>query len=509
MSKSKLITTAIRDEATKLVIRHQRYGNELANEGERIRRRTGAKPAKVIHTPAYWSCALGFNPYKVRDRAESISYAVTKALKMGTYRPRSAVVHEIPKPGGGTREVAVFQIADSAVSRLVFKRLLAKNANRFSSRCYAYRTDISLHDAVADIASDLAGKRRMFVAEFDFSKYFDSISHEHLHKLLQDRRFHVTERERQVLRGFMEAAKVPLAVYDPNAPPNNERGIPQGTSVSLFLANLAGLPLDQGLERLGVGFARYADDTFIWSSSYSKICDAFDELDRAAELMGVALNFKKSEGISLLAPEEPPSELRRKAAVDFIGYRIDADGISIKPGMVRRVKRHISQIIFRNLLEAPLQGNLLPARYAPAVDRDYVVMVLQLRRYLYGDLSETRLRRFLTGDVPRMHYKGLMSFYPIVDDEDLLRHLDGWMLHTVHSTLLRRASLIPMAGSLPPPHDLTRDELVKFSGLTSAGYQIDLRLPSFVRISRLLRRASTLHGANAIANSKSGKYYLI
>jgi hypothetical protein len=43
-------------------------------------------------------------------------------------------------------------------------------------------------------------------------------------------------------------------------------GIPQGTSISLFLANVAAYALDRRLETLGVGFVRYADDTIIWST---------------------------------------------------------------------------------------------------------------------------------------------------------------------------------------------------------------------------------------------------
>jgi len=41
--------------------------------------------------------------------------------------------------------------------------------------------------------------------------------------------------------------------------PRRERGIPQGTSISLFLANVAPWDLDRSLERLGVSFVRYAD----------------------------------------------------------------------------------------------------------------------------------------------------------------------------------------------------------------------------------------------------------
>jgi len=53
--------------------------------------------------------------------------------------------------------------------------------------------------------------------------------------------------------------------------------------------------LDRRLERLGVGFARYADDTLIWSESYDGIGRAANALEDAGVEMGVGLNFLKSK----------------------------------------------------------------------------------------------------------------------------------------------------------------------------------------------------------------------
>lgn len=85
------------------------------------------------------------------------------------------MIHEIPKPGGGVRQLSIFQVADSAVARIVFKQLMAKNANRLSPKCYAYRTDITIHDAVLNIASAFRGRHRTYVAEYDFKEFFPSI----------------------------------------------------------------------------------------------------------------------------------------------------------------------------------------------------------------------------------------------------------------------------------------------------------------------------------------------
>jgi hypothetical protein len=39
-----------------------------------------------------------------------------------------------------------------------------------------------------------------------------------------------------------------------------------------------------------------------------------------------------------------------------------------------------------------------------------------------------------------------MAFYPLVDDDCLLHSLDGWMLHTVYTSLRERASMLALAG---------------------------------------------------------------
>jgi RNA-directed DNA polymerase len=267
---------------------------------------------------------------------------------------------------------------------------------------------------------------------------------------------------------------------------------------------LAAHPLDRKLEGLGVGFARFADDTIIWSSEYPKVCSAASALEEAAKDMGVEMNLSKSAGISLLVPEGGPAEFKPKEAIDFLGYRISATAIGIRTASLKRIKQWVSYLIYSNLLQEPQRGTFLPARVAPPIDRDYVVAIFQIRRYLYGDLSERTLRRHLARDIPLVRYKGLMSFYPILDDEQLLRELDGWLLRTIHSTLRRRRALYVSNGfTLPDPHGLSPRQLVSFIAKTSDGAKLDLRVPSFARMSRLLRKASSVHGANAVASPQT------
>jgi hypothetical protein len=102
-----------------------------------------------------------------------------------------------------------------------------------------------------------------------------------------------------------------------------------------------------------------------------------------------------------------------------------------------------------------------------------------------------------------------MAFYPLVDDFDQLKELVGWLVRTVHSTLKLRESLFLDSGveSVAPPAGLTKQQLIKFQTLSSNGSPLDLRLPSFMRIGRVLNRAAMTFGPNTIAHPKSNQYY--
>ncbi len=503
------ITQEIGGEAQRLIQRHEKYSKDLADEFVRRNRRTGGSDPYVVQRPGYWEIAAGFNPYLVRANCEGIGRSIRHSIRNLEYHPRNAIQYQVPKSDGTSRGVSVFQVADSAVSRIVFHSLLEKNRQRLSAYSFAYRADLTVHDAIQHISSDIRGKPRIFVAEYDFSKYFDSIRHEHIWQTLDEQGFLFTEVERQVMGAFLGCPTIVQSDYVELGAQRRVVGVPQGTSVSLFLANVAAWPLDRALERLGVGFARYADDTLIWSTDYARLCEAVDSVNEIAKSIGSELNLRKSSGISILAPEGAPAEFKSKSSVEFVGYSFSSRGISIRESSVVRIKRHIAHLIFVNLLEAPMNGSVDPARFAPFVDRDYVVLIRQLRRYLYGDLTEEKLRQYRRRVVPRIRYKGIMAFYPVIDRLDELKALDGWLLHTISTSVRKRTAILNGFGhtDLPIPHGLSESDLLTLRGRTTDGQALDLQIPSFVRISAMLRRAALTHGPNAIGNPKSNNYY--
>lgn len=246
------IASAIYEEAQKLVVRHQSYAHRLSESRKRQELRSGVPltTVKEVKSPKYWDCDKGFNPYHVRRQYRSIARAIRKSLASGSYVPRPAVVHEIPKKGGGTRYLSVFQVADQAISRLIFGRLMAKNSSRLNSKCYAYRRDKTIHDAILNIAYDIKGTQRIYLAEYDFQDFFPSIRHDQVIKILSDPHFYLTNREMKIVMGFLEAPRLPTNAYDGSSSLYRTVGLPMGTSISLFVANLITYPIAEELEKL-------------------------------------------------------------------------------------------------------------------------------------------------------------------------------------------------------------------------------------------------------------------
>ena len=212
-------------------------------------------------------------PIYVLKHSKEIAHSIFKKLITESYKPREPFIRKIPKKDlGKFRSVNIFQIPDEAVSYLVYSKLLQKNKHRLSSFSYAYRNDRNVHFAIQDIALDMRGTPRIYIAEFDFKDFFGSINHNFIIDQYDNNGFMISKFERYVIRQFLE--------IDINLKDGEEyRGIAQGTSLSLFLANMVCWELDKKFELNGLRFARYADDTIIWSNDYSNISKAFSLFD--------------------------------------------------------------------------------------------------------------------------------------------------------------------------------------------------------------------------------------
>jgi RNA-directed DNA polymerase len=491
---------ALFKRATHLIEDFERYTAWTHDENRRRSRRTTGRPAPLTALrPSAWDVSPGFNPYLARARRGAIAHAVQRRLRDRTYTPRQPIGIEIPKTSGGVRVVTAFEIADEVVSNRLLRSLTRKNLPKLSSRAYAYRPDLTPHDAISYVAAEFGRNQRLFIAEYDFRQFFDAVEHDYLMEAMERMKITISATERATLQAFLQSP-LPLMIDGTGGGARSGRGIPQGTSVSLLMANIAASELDRALDRLGVGFARYADDTLIWSTDYGRICEAAVALHDASDQIGSPINSEKSPGIRLLVRDaNTQSEVLATNKILFLGHELELRQIRIKESTVDKIKKRVQHLIFTNLLLEPLAGTQSLRRFGTD-DLDYNVFVLQLRRYLYGPLSEADVQRLRSGNIPPMSFQGVMSFYPLVDDDKQLRALDEWILNRVWLAMRKRARLLRAAGlPVPTPHGLSRFKLSQFRTKSrSTGRPVDLRLPTLEAMAGVIRAAVTRHGLGVV-----------
>jgi RNA-directed DNA polymerase len=495
MNFEEQIRRGIELECEKLITRYHDYHNRTHADWVRQCARVSNPPKKIIRTPEYWSMDQKFNPFYVKSKSGAIARSIAKKIASKTYEPNDPYLKQIPKSGGGTRQLTIFQIPDAAVSKYFYNRLLAKNKHRFSSFSYAYRNDRNVHFAIQDIAVDLRQNARTFIAEFDFSDFFGSIDHKYLVAQLGENGFLVSEEDEYIIKSFLK---------------KRECGIPQGTSISLFLANLVCWKLDKSLEKTGLKFARYADDTVIWSLDYQSICRSFQIIDAFSKESGVAINPKKSDGISLLTQDGLPAEIHSKPNFGFLGYSIGASRVSIREKVEKRIKKQISYLLYRNLIQ-PIRHKPLKGLVIPSNNKDDALLsaLMQVRRYLYGGLLNRDLIDYTKGRKKFLDFKGVMSFYPLIDDEEQLKALDGWLLSVINRSVKRRHQLLLTHGHNNGhsfPFCVKREDIILTYRKRRVKGKKLLEVPSFMLVYKALKKGLRESGIERIMHPKSNDY---
>lgn len=496
--------------ARKKIRTREQQRKKFEVETVRRQRRSTTQLSKLnAREPESWSFDPSHNPFHVRARAASIGHAIDAAIKSRKYSPLPPAGFRIPKANGKQRTVTSFAIADEVVSKRLYSSLMNKNRARLSARSYAYRKDLGVHDAIAHIQSEWADEHRLYIAEYDFTDYFGSIDHNQVWSTISKLELSTTRTERHLLNAFMRA---PLPTMLPGNMPDlkdqRTHGIHQGTTVSLLVANIVATPLDRELERLGVSFTRYADDIVVWSRDYGSINRAVDELHRFADRIGCHINHSKSRGVSLLAHAgAKPAEFSTTNSIEFLSHRIALRGTSLSDRTVSNAKITIEENIYDHLLREPIMGTQELRRLNGTLDRDYIALLSQLRRYLYGSLSEEQLRRLLRGPLPsRISLGGLLGRHPMANNTRQLQELDNWISTQIWLALRKRSRLLSgHLSNTPQPWGYSKGELYNFTTRSSRGLYlpVDGRIPSTVRMNELVRRAVRAHGTKVATHTAS------
>jgi group II intron reverse transcriptase/maturase len=212
--------------------------------------------------------------------------AIREQLLTDCYRPRPVLRRQIPKAGGGMRELGIPCALDRMIQQAILQVLQPRFDPTFSQHSYGFRPGRSAHGAIG-AAQRYAQEGREWVVDVDLERFFDRVQHDVLMGRLAKRI--ADPRMLRLIRRYLEAGVLVHGVVI-----ERHEGTPQGGPLSPLLANVLLDDVDKELERRGHAFVRYADDCNVYVRSRRAAERVMKLLERLYASLRLRINTTKS-----------------------------------------------------------------------------------------------------------------------------------------------------------------------------------------------------------------------
>jgi RNA-directed DNA polymerase len=303
-------------------------------------------------------------------------------LLAGSYQPLEVRRQEIPKGGGGVRQLGIPTVLDRFVQQAILQVLQPIFDPTFSEYSYGFRPGRRAHDAVCQAQRYVQSGRR-WVVDVDLEKFFDRVNHDVLMSRLERRIG--DKRLLRVIRRYLEAGVLANGVVV-----ERHEGTPQGGPLSPLLANVLLDEVDRALERSGHAFVRYADD-----------CNVYVRSKRAGER--VMSRMVRLYAKLKLKVNEQKSTVARVWERKFLGYSFWV-----------------------------AQGQRVQRRVAPKALEDFKERIRQVTSRNGGRSLEK-----VVGEL-RTYLLGWKSYFRLADTPGIFHDLDQWIARRLRMVQLKQ-----------------------------------------------------------------------
>lgn len=194
--------------------------------------------------------------FKEMLKENKINFEEIKALiKRRKYMPYPVLRARIPKENGTKRDLGIPVIMDRILQQAIVQVLSPIYEEQFSDSSYGFRPGRSCEQAIIRLL-ELFNDGYTWIVDIDLEKFFDNVCHDKLISLIM-KTVHDGELV-SLIRKYLKAG-----VMDKGVLQETTKGTPQGGNLSPLLSNIMLNELDNELDKRGLKYVRYADDTVI------------------------------------------------------------------------------------------------------------------------------------------------------------------------------------------------------------------------------------------------------
>jgi len=295
-------------------------------------------------------------------KAPSIIARLRRDLLAECYRPGDVRRVWLPKPGGGQRGLGIPNVIDRTVQQAVRQIMEPIFEPTFHPSSHGFRPNRGAHTAIAEATGYLKAGYQT-VVDLDLAKFFDRVHHQRLLARIATR-----VKDQRIIRLIRLMLTATVVMPDGTRVAVQE-GTPQGGPLSPLLSNIVLDEMDRELDRRGLRFVRYADDSNIFVRS-----------ERAGLRVMTSIRSFLETRMRLQVNEEK-SGVRSPHEVHFLGFSFrclkeeNGDTVAVLPS--RKAERRLMETM----------REMTPPNWGRSIN----TCMAEISRYLTGWVSYFRL----------------------------------------------------------------------------------------------------------------------